>query len=195
VPPSSQSYALPLRLFLLAPTAVTLLVTPLWPAYGEALARRDLPWVQATLRRSLGAAIGLTVLPSLALVVLARPILHLWVGPEVDPPLSMLVAMALWAVVSSVSNALAMFFNGANAIRFQVIIAIGMAVSNLILSIILVQSIGIAGPMWGSVAAQTLVVLVPELIVVWRVLRHPNGPLLPAFLRHHFDDTPEDAHA
>ncbi len=31
----------------------------------------------------------------------------------------------LWAVVSSVSNALAMFFNGANAIRFQVVIATG----------------------------------------------------------------------
>jgi len=31
-------YVNPLRLFLLAPTALTVLVTPLWPAYGEALA-------------------------------------------------------------------------------------------------------------------------------------------------------------
>ena len=189
------SYALPLRLFLLAPTAVILLVTPLWPAYGEALARRDLPWVRSTLRRSLSAALALTVVPSVVLVVVARPILHAWVGPEVDPPVSMLVAMGLWAVVSSVSNALAMFFNGANAIRFQVIIATGMATLNLALSIVLVQSIGIAGPMWGSVVAQTLVVLVPELIVVRRVLRHPHGRALPAFLSHHFTDASEDAHA
>jgi len=187
------TYALPLRLFLLAPTALTVLVTPLWPAYGEALARRDLPWVQATLRRSLGAALGITVLPSLVLIVIARPVLHLWVGPDVDPPISMLVAMALWAVVSSVSNALAMFFNGASAIRFQVIIAAGMATLNLALSIVLVQSVGIAGPMWGSVVAQTLVVLLPELIVIRRVLRHPHGGSLPRFL-HPFFSEPEVHH-
>ena len=187
------TYALPLRLFLLAPTALTVLVTPLWPAYGEALARRDIPWVRATLRRSLGAALGITVLPSLLLIVIAPPLLHLWVGDDVDPPLSMLVAMALWAVVSSISNALAMFFNGASAIRFQVIIATGMAALNLVLSIVLVQSIGIAGPMWGSVVAQSLIVLLPELIVIRRVLRHPHGGALPRFLQHFFTE-PEVHH-
>jgi O-antigen/teichoic acid export membrane protein len=189
------SYALPLRLFLLAPTAVILLVTPLWPAYGEALARRDLGWVRSTLRRSLSASVALTLLPSLVLVVAARPLLHLWVGPEVDPPVSLLIALALWAVISSVSNALAMFFNGANVIRFQVLSAAGMAVLNLGLSIVLVQSIGIAGPMWGSVVAQTVVILVPQLLIIRRVLRHPHGGALPAFLRHHFDEVAEAAAA
>ena len=127
------------------------------------------------------------MLPSLLLIVIAPPLLHLWVGDDVDPPLSMLVAMALWAVVSSVSNALAMFFNGASAIRFQVIIATGMAALNLALSIVLVQSIGIAGPMWGSVVAQSLIVLLPELIVIRRVLRHPHGGALSRFLQHFFD--------
>jgi O-antigen/teichoic acid export membrane protein len=187
------TYALPLRLFLLAPTAVTLLVTPLWPAYGEALARRDIEWVRTTLRRSLGAALALTIVPSVVLVLVARPLLHLWVGNSIDPPWSMLIAMGLWAVVSSISNALAMFFNGANAIRFQVIIAATMATANLALSIVLVRSIGIAGPMWGSVATQSLLVLVPELIVIRRVLRHPHGGALPAFLHPHFSE-PEVRH-
>ena len=46
---------------------VELLVTPLWPAYAEAIARRDVEWVRRTLWRSIG---GAALASSLAVVPL-----------------------------------------------------------------------------------------------------------------------------
>jgi O-antigen/teichoic acid export membrane protein len=164
-------YTLALRLFMLAPAAVGILVMPLWPAYGEALTRGDVSWAHRTLRRSLRLAVALAIPPSLLLLVLTGPVLVAWAGESFQPSASLLLGLACWAVVSAVSMALAVFFNGADVIRFQVWLALAMAFSNIVLSIVLVQTIGIAGPVWASALTQTVVVLVPELLLVRRILR------------------------
>ena len=45
------------------PVLAIIVLSPLWPAYGEAVARDDLPWVHRTLRRSvvIGFAIKKTI--------------------------------------------------------------------------------------------------------------------------------------
>ena len=164
-------YAITLRLFTLVPTALAALLLPLWPVYGEALARDDLTWVRTTLRRSALLALGATGISSLLLVFVARPILEAW-APEVAPPdRGLLLALGSWAVVSTVSTAIAMYLNGANVIRLQVTVAILMAVANLVLSIVLVRSVGVAGPVWASVITQITIVLIPEGYVLWPLLR------------------------
>lgn len=158
-------YAVCLRLFTLVQTALAALLMPLWPAYGEALASRDHDWVRTTLRRSLLGSLAISLLSSLVLVIAARWLLSVWT-PELEvPSTSLLLSLACWAVVSSVSMAIAMFLNGANIIRLQVVAASVMAVANLALSIALVTRIGIAGPVWASVVTQTLIVVVP--VSIW----------------------------
>jgi O-antigen/teichoic acid export membrane protein len=179
-------YAITLRLFTLVPAALAALLMPLWPAYGEALAREDHEWVRSTLRRTALLTLGVTSLSSIVLLVLARPVLDVW-APEVRPPSqSLLLAMAIWAVVSTCSTAIAMYFNGANIIRFQVVVAIVMAASNLALSIVLVNAWGASGPVWASVITQTVVVLIPELIVIRPLLARSRTPSPPP--------TPLEAH-
>ena len=158
-------YAVCLRLFTLVQTALAALLMPLWPAYGEALASRDHDWVRTTLRRSLLGSFAISMLSSLVLVVAARWLLSVWTPDLAIPSTSLLLSLACWAVVSSVSMAIAMFLNGANIIRLQVVAASVMAVANLALSIALVTRIGIAGPVWASVITQTLIVVVP--ISIW----------------------------
>jgi O-antigen/teichoic acid export membrane protein len=164
-------YAIALRLFTLVPTALAALLLPLWPVYGEALAREDLAWVRTTLRRSALLALGATGASSLLLLFVARPVLEVWTPDVPAPDHGLLLALGAWAVVSTVSTAIAMYLNGANVIRLQVVVAILMAVANLALSIVLVQEIGVAGPVWASVITQVLLVLVPEAWVLWPMLR------------------------
>jgi O-antigen/teichoic acid export membrane protein len=168
-------YAVTLRLFMLAPAAIAAAVTPLWPAYGEAIARHDDEWIRLALRRSILGTVAVSVAASGVLLVVARPILDRWTSGALVPPTSLLVALATWAVVSATSTTLAAYFNGANIIRFQVVVAIVMAVSNLALSLVWVRRIGLVGPVWASVVTQTLVVLVPEFVLVRRVLRRHVG--------------------
>ena len=171
-----QVYAVPFRLFMLAPSLVMLLISPLWPAYGEAASRRDLDWVHSTLRRSLALGLGLTLIPSLLLIPLTQPILDVWVRGTVHPPLGLLLAMATWAVLSGISTAIAIFFNGTGVLKVQVPVAIAMGAANLVLSIILVQHIGVAGPMWATVVTQIVVGMVPAWFITRGLFRRRSDP-------------------
>lgn len=165
-----QQYAIPMKLFMLAPAIVAVGLMPLWPAYREAITRGDASWVHRTLTRSLRVTFGVNVAAAIALVILGPFILNVWVGDAVTTSPALLVCMGMWAVAFSMSAALAMLLNAANAIRVQAALAVMMATGNAILSIVLVGSIGIIGAVIGSLVAQAIFILIPFAWYVPRVL-------------------------
>lgn len=165
-----ETYAVPFRLFALAPSLVLVILTPLWPAYGEAIARGDLGWVHRTVRRTLVVAALLTGPVSIVLFFASPWIISVWIGDDIHPPVAVLAGLALWALLNGVSSALAMFFNGAGILRLQVAMAIVMGGTNVIVSIHLVHVIGAAGPIWGTVLTQIAFGFVPAWFLLWRIL-------------------------
>jgi O-antigen/teichoic acid export membrane protein len=165
------TYAIPMKLFMTIPMLLGFGLLPLWPAYREALTRRDLSWVRRTLVRSLQITAAISIPLSLVLVVFGRPLIELWVGPEVVLTTGLLVALGVWMVVYSISFAISVFLNGANVIGFQVVLAIAMVVTNLALSIVLTHAVGVSGPAWGSIIAVVVCVLLPCTWYLRRMLR------------------------
>lgn len=161
-------YAVPNQLFTVIPMLLAMVLAPLWPAYGEAISRQDNAWVKKTLKRSLLASVGFAGVASLLLVVGAPLILRLWVGRAVDPPILLLVGLGAWKVVEAGGNALAMFLNGANVVRFQVMVATVTGACALGLKVILIQMIGVAGPPWGALIAYSLCCILPLYIFIRR---------------------------
>jgi O-antigen/teichoic acid export membrane protein len=145
-------------------------VSPLWPAYGEAQARRDLPWIRRTLRRSLLLAAAVSVPAALLLALVHRPVIRLWVGPQIQPTFWLIIGIAAWTVMGSIGNALAMFLNGLHVFRFQVIIGLSMAIANLALSIWLARTIGLPGVIWGTVISYGLLTIIPCWFYIPRML-------------------------
>ena len=160
-------FAVPQRLFAIVSMVIGFILVPLWPAYGEALAQGDVSWIKATLIRSVRLTLLVTVPASLLLVVFGRFLIDAWVGQAVQTTFILLLGLGLWTVISSVGNAFAMVLNGMGIIRFQVVLAIIMALANLALSIQLTFRIGVAGPIWGSVISYALVVLLPTTIYLF----------------------------
>lgn len=165
------TYVLPLRLFAVPTLLVSFVLTPLWPAYSDAIARRDSAWLKRTLVRSVLLASAVNVPAAVLLCVFGREIIAHWV-PEADaPPWLLLVSMALWTALNSVQGPIAMLLNGAGVVGFQVVAATAMALSNIVLSIVLTHQIGVAGPVLGSLVASVVCSLLPSLFIVRRVLR------------------------
>lgn len=164
---SVTEYAIPEKLFSLIAMAIAIMLAPLWPAYGEALARGDLQWVRNAFRRSLLVALGLASAMSLALVFAAPRLISLWVGQTVEPPLLLLVGLGLWKIVEAGGIALAMLLNGAHVVRVQMIVAVLTGACALILKVVLVDYVGVAGTVWASVIAFSLISLIP--LCVWAV--------------------------
>jgi O-antigen/teichoic acid export membrane protein len=168
---AAATYAVTLKVFLLVPSLVAMFLVTLWPAYTEALARHDGAWIRRTLRRSIWIALGATGVASLVLVIAGSWFIRTWTRNAVDPPFELLVGAALWAVVSTGFNAVAMLLNAASVMAFQVVAAVSMAALSITLSIALANTIGLAGIIWGTLLAYILVSALPVCIYLPRVLR------------------------
>ncbi len=164
-------FALPYRILMLAPAAVSLVTVALWPAYTEAVARNDRDWAEHTLKRSLVYAIAGTASASLA-VVAVGPVVWGWLaGTAAVPTRGLLLVLGLLACVMSASTALGVFLSATGRLRIQVVAAALMAATNLPLSIALVGPLGVVGPAWGTIMTQVVFVLVPVGWVVGRSLK------------------------
>lgn len=171
-PEAAAQYQVTLRLFFLAPQTMSLVLNALWPAYGEAMARGDAGWVRATLIRSTAMAGGAVAAGSLVLLVLASPVVRLWLGPKAfDPDPAMAAGMAAWTVIVTVMNGVSMPLNAASQVRFQAVVAVLMAAVSVPASVLLGLAWGLPGIIWGTVLAYLACSVVPYLVSVRRLLR------------------------
>ena len=92
-------YAVPFRLFAIPVSLLYMLVSPLWPAYGEAWSRGDVVWAARTLKRSLRVSVLLGATASLALVLVGKPVLRAWAGPTIHPTPALLWGLGIWMVM------------------------------------------------------------------------------------------------
>ena len=92
-------YAVPEKLFSLISTIIGMALAPLWPAYGEAIARGDHDWVNSIFKRSLRLAIGISTACSILLIITGPWIIAGWVHNMVTPSLLLLVGFGLWKVL------------------------------------------------------------------------------------------------
>ena len=164
-------YAVPARLFGFAPLLVGMVLGPLWPAYGEARARGDMPWIRRTLGRSLRLALLATGIPAFILVLFGRPLLHLWVGAAVAPGFPLLLGLGVAVVLGSCGDAVAAFLNGISAIRFQAVTATLTALVAIAAKLILGLNAGIVGVVAGTVLAYAACTALPMCVYVPRELR------------------------
>ena len=182
-PSHVADYTVPLQLYLVVPVVVGLFLIPLWPAYGESIARGDIQWARQTLARSVWLTVGGSTCAVALLTVAAPTLIRLWVGPGIDPPFALLAGLALWMVVMSVGTGLSMFLNGVGVVRLQALLGTAMVVGKLVLAVALTNAFGLSGVVWGSVISQLVFVLIPLAVLMPRLLvRLDRQRLLPATL-------------
>ena len=175
------AYSVPQRMFSLISLFVAMLVSPLWPAYGEAISRGDINWVRRTLSRSLLLAFGGACLASTALFLLSRRLIFWWVGSHITPPSFLLLGLAVWTVIDCCGSTLAMFMNGASIMRFQIVMASLFGIACVTTKIVLVRRYGIAAVPWSTILTYLFFNALPSALYLLHLFNrcslgpHPNG--------------------
>lgn len=168
-------YAVPEKMFGVGAAILAMMLAPLWPAYGEALARGDHAWVRRTLKKTLVIAVVASTLVSGMLILTGAQIMHFWVGDMMNPPLALLVGLGIWKVFETSGNALAVYLNGANVIGVQVIISVMMAICSVSLKLLLIPMMGIAGVPWATALAFFVCAVVPYYFILPKLLAEYKG--------------------
>jgi O-antigen/teichoic acid export membrane protein len=169
-PAAVAQYSVPERMFSVIGMVIAMGLSPLWPAYGEAISRADHAWVKTAFIRSLSIAMGMAATGAF-LVALAGPaLLRLWVGPSIHATPLLLIGFAIWKVIESGGNSVAMLLNGAHVVRFQLIVSTITGVAVLALKFLLVKHIGIPGTVFATITGYLIFSLVPNVIKVRSIL-------------------------
>jgi O-antigen/teichoic acid export membrane protein len=170
-PKAVAQYAIVYQMFFFGPIMLSMFLNALWPAYGEAIVRGDSQWIRTTFWRSIAIGLIVNVPYALVLMFAGNTVLHLWVGNTITVSFIVLAAFAIWTMMNSFNGAIAVFLNGANAMKFQAVCSAVMACVNLLISIILTKIVGLSGVIWGSIIAQAIVVIIPSAIYISRLMR------------------------
>ncbi|MGR9013567.1 MAG: oligosaccharide flippase family protein [Gammaproteobacteria bacterium] len=170
-PAAVTNYAICMKLFLMVPMLFSLLLTPLWPAYREAFASGDMLWVTRIFLKSIRWALLISLPSAFALVMLGGKIIELWVGHEAVPATDLLIGSGIWLVFTTIGCALAVFLNGLQLVKIQLIVATSAGFMNIIISIWLIQLIGVAGAVFGSVVSYFICTLLPYFFIIRKMLK------------------------
>lgn len=165
-------YSIPQRMFSLITVMSGMLVAPLWPAYGEAISRGDINWVRRTLRQSLLAVLAATSIASGVLLFSSDMLIHWWVASRIHPPFVLLLGLAVWTVIGCCGDTLAVFMNGAEVIKFQLVVASVFGIGCVITKVLLVRHVGIVGIPWATAIAYALLNALPCAICIPSFVRH-----------------------
>jgi O-antigen/teichoic acid export membrane protein len=164
-------YSIPQRMFALITGMSAMIVAPLWPAYGEAISRGDMPWVRKTLRRSMLLILAITSAAAGILLALSHKLIYWWVGSRIHPSLLLLVGLAIWTVISCCGDALGVFLNGASMIRLQIIVGPFFTIGCIAAKIFFIRHYGVAAVPWATILSYVAAVALPYCFYVPRALK------------------------
>jgi O-antigen/teichoic acid export membrane protein len=150
-------YVVVFQLFSIITIGHTILVTPLWSAYTDAYAKGDIKWIRSVLKK-LNLLMIPIIIVVLLLVVFARYIISIWVGPEIEISYLLVVFMGVFVVVSVWNNNYAYFVNGIGEVKPQLYSAIFAAIINIPLSVYFAKSLdmGNSGVILGTIISLSL---------------------------------------
>jgi O-antigen/teichoic acid export membrane protein len=158
------AYSLTYNLFNYTALLQSILFSYLWAAYSEAKARGDVAWMRRTFRLSLVGGMSCTALAVIVLAAIAQPFITWWSGNHITPPTSLVHWMAVWSLIGAFVSSNACLLAGAGHLRWQTIYSAFATVTNIILSIVLVQQWGVTGVIAGTVIAYLVFICGPMIV-------------------------------
>lgn len=156
-PSSVATYSVAFALLLLFVGLEGAVLDAMWPAYADAAAKSDRPWIERTHREVTRWSLAASAVFAVGLVFLGRQFISVWAGPAAVPPDSLLVVLGVTAVVISVEFAHNRLLVALGHIRKATLIAMLGASINVPASILLGNWLGVTGVALGTLCAYIVV--------------------------------------
>jgi O-antigen/teichoic acid export membrane protein len=164
------------RCMMLAYGGLTLVLMPLWPAYGEAFRRGDVAWCLQKLRLTTKIGAVFIAAAGIALLVFRTPIFELLSGQqELIPSKLLIVGMVVGCLCRVWADCHSILLNGANVLRPQIALLGINALVAIVLNIAATHYFGNIGTVWSFPVAAALTTLWGYPLMVRKFLVHKQS--------------------
>lgn len=147
-----------------------------WPALARADAVGDAAVLRRMFRKTLLIVSGVATVAAIAVATAYQPLLELWLGHRLETNPALLMGMVAWVLVATLVNTFDSVLRAKNETSLLMQAMISMALINVTTTIVLLNLIGTAGAIWGSVIGYTFALLIPYTICLKEHLIQPARP-------------------
>ena len=163
----AAKYSVVKQLFSIPTAVFSLFFLGLWPIIARAKAEGNDQWINRNFYKTLKISIGAACMAAMGLYFSSEYLIDLWTRSMIKPDHELILGFSLWVILTGVGVSLATYMNGMGAIEFQAKFSFLFAILNVLTSLILVNVIGVSGPIWGSVAVTTVYYVVCLKRIKW----------------------------
>lgn len=153
-------YAITKKLFLMTQIS-QFIIHPLWPVFGEAMARKNYKWAKRTLIRTLNFSLSTGLIVGFLLLIFGKLIISFWVGPELVPSFSLLIAFFFWIFLVNYAGTMSAFLNGGSLVGKQCVFIGVAAIVSVILQVVFCNLLGVVGIILGILIGYGLFYVIP----------------------------------
>lgn len=171
-------YEVVFKLFGIISLIHSLITAPLWSSYTDAYHRSDFVWIKAILRKQF-MIFGIIVLSVMIMIPMAKPIIALWIGDDLEVSMPIIISMGGFILISTWSNIFAYVVNGIGQIKLQLFSAIIAMIINIPLAIYFTKYLefGINGIILATCTSLSLFAIIGP-IQVYVILKGKKSPCL-----------------
>lgn len=132
------------KLFSVISIVFTIAMTPLWPAFTDAYAKKDIVWIKGVFGKMykyfflLGSC-------SICLLFFSTKIFDIWLDGSVVVPLELSIVMTIYVIAICWMTIHCYFINGIGKVRLQMYLYIASTAINIPLAIVLGREFGLIG--------------------------------------------------
>jgi O-antigen/teichoic acid export membrane protein len=149
-------FALHFQLFLYVQTAVALIVSPYWAAFGEAWHADDRRWVKIGVRRLTLATGLISACALISLLIVGRPLMAWWSHGQIEWNPLLAVLIGVNTIIQNVTGVYATALGAFGIAREPARVIVVQALLNIGLCLWLIRRYGIIGGAVGSLATYAL---------------------------------------
>jgi O-antigen/teichoic acid export membrane protein len=141
-----------MRLFQIVVMINSMIFVSIWPAYTDAIVKKDWGWIKSGLKSSIYFVL-IILFPIIFLLMLIGPaIIRLWIGNNIPSQL-LCILIGVWIIITLLNQTMAAFLNGAAIMGKQIKYGILSLFFFVIFGVILADKFGLNGlPLAGIIA-------------------------------------------
>jgi O-antigen/teichoic acid export membrane protein len=140
-------------------------ITPLWPAFAEAIESRDYIWVKRTRKKAILMSMSISLIIGIFLVLFSNKIIKIWINDTIAPTLDLLFGFLIYSIIFSYVGVMSALLNSTNYAKHQLAPIIIAFVISVPLKIKLGSNFGLTGVIWGNTLSWTICYIIPSYII------------------------------
>ncbi len=155
-------YNIALKYFAPVTLAFTIISAPLWSAYTESYAQKDMDWIKRITGKMMRVWL-LMVVGVIPMILISPYAYELWIGKEIKISTGLTAWMAIYVLLAAWNQIFGNFINGVGKLRVGFYVSIFTAIINIPLCILLAKYTS-----WGvsAIIAASCISLIPDVILM-----------------------------